>query len=216
MGIEVISFDIDGTLVDPEYNDLIWHQVIPQLVSDKKRIKFTEALNIVQKEYDRIGKNNLDWYNLNYWIKYFSLDTDDKILLQKYENTIKIYQDAPLILEKLSSDYTLICISSMPFEFITPKIKKIKKYFSSIHSALSEYKCLKNRYTYLKICQKINIEPKKIFHIGDSEYSDFLEAREAGLHSILIDRKKSNNLKKYGRDVITSLIDIPLRIKEYI
>ena len=35
MEIKIISFDIDGTLVHPKYNDLIWHRAIPEMVAKK-------------------------------------------------------------------------------------------------------------------------------------------------------------------------------------
>ena len=55
--LKVISFDVDGTLVDLEYNDLVWFKEIPQLIAHKKKIGFEESLKLVQGEYNKRDGN---------------------------------------------------------------------------------------------------------------------------------------------------------------
>jgi len=64
--VKIVSFDIDGTLVDPEYNDLIWFKEIPQLISKKRQIPFKDAARIALQEYDNLGNHNLNWYDIEY------------------------------------------------------------------------------------------------------------------------------------------------------
>ena len=45
-------------------------------------------------------------------------------------------------------------------------------------------------------------------HVGDSEKSDYLAAKEAGLRTLLIDRYQSGYKVKYYKDVIGSLSDV--------
>ena len=45
--LKIISFDVDGTLVNLEYNDLIWFKEIPELVAKKKKINFEKSLKYV-------------------------------------------------------------------------------------------------------------------------------------------------------------------------
>jgi HAD superfamily hydrolase (TIGR01549 family) len=213
MGLEIISFDVDGTLVDPDFNDLIWQRVIPELVAKKENIDFNTALQKVQREYDIVGEKDNKWYDINYWIEYFHLDVNYKKLLEKYENEIKIFPETYQVLEQLTTSYQLICISSMPREFLQPKLKKIEKFFYSTFSALSDYQQLKNKEVYKKICQEINIPPEKVLHIGDSEKSDYVAAKEAGLNVLLIDRYKKGYNQKYPEKVIINLSDIFKKIK---
>jgi len=208
MGIEIVSFDVDGTLVDPDYNDLIWQRVIPELVAKKENIDFNSSLQRVQREYDFVGKKDNKWYDINYWIEFFRLGVNYKELLEKYENEIKIFPETYQVLEQLADSYHLICVSTMPREFLNPKLKKIENFFHSTFSALSDYKQLKNKEVYQKICQKINILPDKVLHIGDSEKSDYLAAKEAGLKSLLIDRYQLGYQQKYHNDVIKSLSEV--------
>jgi len=208
MGIEIVSFDVDGTLVDPDYNDLIWQKVIPELVAKKENIDFDSSLKRVQREYDRVGDKNNKWYDINYWIGFFRLGVNYKELLEKYEKEIKIFPETCQVLEQLADSYQLICVSTMPREFLKPKLKKIENFFHSTFSALSDYQQLKNKEVYQKICQKINVLPDKMLHIGDSEKSDYLAAKEAGLKSLLIDRYQLGYQQKYHNDVIKNLSEV--------
>jgi len=58
-GIKVVSFDLDGTLVEPEYNEWVWSVGIPQLFAEKRGIPFDEAKEIVEEEYRKVGDRSL-------------------------------------------------------------------------------------------------------------------------------------------------------------
>jgi putative hydrolase of the HAD superfamily len=71
--IKVISFDLDGTLFDNRFVDSVWLEEIPRLYSVKKRVPIDDARKAVKGEYDKVGKERLEWYDLNYWIRKFDL-----------------------------------------------------------------------------------------------------------------------------------------------
>jgi FMN phosphatase YigB (HAD superfamily) len=50
-------------------------------------------------------------------------------------------------------------------------------------------------------------------HIGDSEKSDYIAAKEAGLNVLLIDRYKKGYHQRYSDEVIVNLSDIFKKIK---
>ncbi|MDD2352756.1 MAG: HAD family hydrolase [Candidatus Caldatribacteriota bacterium] len=212
MGIEIISFDVDGTLVDPDFNDLIWQKALPELVAEKQNIDFETALKMVQKEYDLVGDNNINWYDIRYWIEFYKLDLDYRELFRIYESEIKIYPEVHTVLEQLTEKYQLICISSMPREFLKPKIKDLKKYFQSVFSALTDFTQLKNETVYKEICERLDISPERVLHIGDSEKTDYLAAKKAGLNTLLIDRYQMDFQKKYPDNIINSLSEIFAKI----
>jgi len=213
MEIKIISFDIDGTLVHPKYNDLIWHRAIPEMVAKKNSLNFNKASNLVQKEYDRIGEKDYRWYDIKFWIQFFQLDIDYKELLKKYEKEIIIFSDVHSTLEQLFKRYRLISITSMPREFMDIKLKSIKKYFQETFSTLSEYKELKNRDTYCHISHKLKTNPQQILHIGDHEQLDYIAARKAGWKVLLIDRFYTTGLQeKYPDSVLHTLTELLNRI----
>jgi len=212
MEIKIISFDIDGTLVDSDYNDLIWHKAISEMVAEKNGLNFEEAAAKVKKEYDRVGEDDYRWYDIKYWISFFQLAIGYQELLQKYEQNIIIFSDVVPTLEQLCRKYQIISITSMPWEFMNIKLKRIKKYFQENFSTLSEYKELKNKDAFFQISRKLRVNPEQILHIGDHEKQDFFAAREAGWKALLIDRFYTGLQEKYPDSVINTLTELPDRL----
>ncbi len=199
--LKIISFDVDGTLVDLEYNDLIWFKEIPELVAKKKKISFERSLKYVYEEYAKLGECNLNWYDINYWISYFDLEISPNKIFEKYESQVKIYPEVIPLLEELKKNFILIVITAMPREFLVPKMKKLEKYFKFSFSALSDFKELKNSEIYSKISKALKVHPEQILHIGDHWEFDYLAAQKAGMNVIYLDR---SNTKK-GKYIINSL-----------
>ena len=80
--IKVISFDLDGTLMKSTYADLVWLEGLPKIFAKEKKIDFLIAKNYLQQEYDKVGDNKEEWYDLEYWFKRFNLTSDWKHLLK--------------------------------------------------------------------------------------------------------------------------------------
>jgi len=210
--LKIISFDVDGTLVDLEYNDLIWFKEIPELVAKKKKISFEKSLKFVHEEYAKLGEHNINWYDINYWISYFGIEISPDKIFEKYEPQVKIYPEVISLLEELKKKYILIVITAMPREFLIPKMKNLEKYFKFSFSALSDFKELKNSEIYSKISKALKVPPKQILHIGDHWEFDYLAARKAGMNVIYLDR---SNIKK-GKFIINSLGEAKKIIDDYI
>ncbi len=209
-GLRFISFDLDGTLVDLEYNDLIWFKEIPELVAQKKQISFNESRQWVKEEYNKLGEHNLDWYDIKYWISYFGLEVSYQTILNKYASEVKIFADVFPTLDELKKDFELIIITAMPREFLTPKIKKLENYFSLTFSALTDFKKLKSSTVYSKISTILKVDPEQILHIGDHWEFDYCSARQAGLQALYLDRSKTRKEK----EVIYNLEEIKIKIKD--
>ena len=210
--LRIISFDVDGTLVDLEYNDLIWFKEIPELVAKKKKISFEKSLKFVHEEYAKLGEHNINWYDINYWISYFGIEISPDKIFEKYEPQVKIYPEVISLLEELKKKYILIVITAMPREFLIPKMKNLEKYFKFSFSALSDFKELKNSEIYSKISKALKVPPKQILHIGDHWEFDYLAARKAGMNAIYLDR---SNIKK-RKFIINSLGEAKKIIDDYI
>jgi putative hydrolase of the HAD superfamily len=210
--LKIISFDVDGTLVDLEYNDLIWFKEIPELVAKKKKISFEKSLKLVHEEYTKLGEHDLNWYDINYWISYFGIEISPNKIFEKYEPQVKIYTEVIPLLEELKKNFILIVITAMPREFLVPKMKNLEKYFKFSFSALSDFKELKNSEIYSKISKAIKVHPKQILHVGDHWEFDYLAAQKAGMNAIYLDR---SNTKK-GKFIIHNLGEVKKIIEDHI
>ena len=204
--IGVVSFDVDGTLVPMEFNNLIWMEELPALIGKKKGMSFEEAQSYTIAEYEKVGEGDLRWYELSYWIELFDLDTSFEAILSKYESKIEMFPDVIPTLERLENRFTLILTTAMPREFLDVKIRKIKRFFDFDFSVISDFKQLKTPESYLTICRTLEIMPSELLHIGDQWKFDYLSPKEAGANAIFLDREK----KKTGDSVIHDLRELEL------
>ena len=201
---KTISFDVDGTLVDAEFNDLVWLEEIPRLYAEKEGIDFEEAYRFILGEYEKVGENDLRWYDMSYWLRTFGLKKTYKEILQKYEGKIDIYPDVRATLEALKGSFPMIVVTVMPREFLDVKLKKLDGYFYATFSTISDFKGLKTSDVYREICLRLNIALDELLHVGDSWEMDYIEPRKAGANALYIDRAG----KKEGDGVIRSLEEL--------
>lgn len=202
--IKMLSFDMDGTLVDADFNDLVWLEEIPRMYAQKEGIDFQKGYGFVLKEYEKVGENDLRWYDMNYWLKHFGLNTTYREILQKYADKIKIYPEVKKTLEILKEEFPMVLITVMPREFLEVKLEKLDGYFLRTFSTISDFKSVKTAPVYREICRMLNIKENELLHIGDSWEGDYLIPTEAGIRALCLDRTG----KREGNDIIRSLEEI--------
>jgi len=209
--IKVISFDLDGTLVEPEFNEWVWGVGIPRLLAEKRGVSFDEAKEIVEEEYRKVGDGSLQWYDIKYWFNFFQLNGHWKPLLNRFSHKIKTYPEVSKVLQDLSSHYRLIIISNATREFIDVEVEmtELRRYFSRIFSATSDFGQIKKTAEfYGRICQLLGISFHEILHVGDHWEFDYLVPKGRGIKVLHIDRSWSRS----GDGVIRSLEEVGERL----
>jgi HAD superfamily hydrolase (TIGR01549 family) len=190
--IKVISFDVEGTLATFDFSQTIWHEAIPALYARKEGIELDRAKEIAAKEYDKVGDQRLEWYDINYWFGYFQLGSPQP-MLESYQDRVRYYPEVVKVLSSLSGRYRLIVASGTPLELLNPLLKDIRLHFTHIFSSISHYRQLKTPEFYLAMCNATGIEPGQVVHVGDSWQFDFLNSRQVGIHAFHLDRSGSND-----------------------
>jgi len=210
---KVISFDMDGTLVNPEFTDWVWLHGIPTLYAEKVGLPFEEAKAFVVKEYLKVGEGAIEWYEIKYWVQFFRLKESWKALMGRYVNKINIYPDVHHILERLKDRFQLVLTSNAGREFIAVEMEAtgLVGYFDRIFSATSDFGEVKKTVGfYQRICQILEARPQEIVHVGDHYEFDYLVPRTLGIHAFYLDRSGEQN----GEFVISDLRDIEERLLE--
>ncbi len=209
--IKVVSFDLDGTLVELEFSEWVWSVGIPQLFAEKRGIPFDEAKEIVEEEYRKVGDRSLQWYDIKYWFNFFQLNGHWKSLLNRFSHKIKTYPEVPKVLQDLSPNYRLIIISNAAREFIDIEVEvtELRRYFSRIFSATSDFGQIKKTAEfYGGICQLLGISFQEIVHVGDHWEFDYLVPKALGIKGLYVDRSWSRS----GDDVIRNLEEVGERL----
>jgi HAD superfamily hydrolase (TIGR01549 family) len=188
----VVSFDLDGTITDGSFADSVWLEGIPRYYAEKEEISVEEAKTEVKKQYDEMGKTKLEWYDPNFWIKKFDLDISPKEVLDSFKNKIRIFPEAPKILQDLKKKgLRLIVISNAHREFVDLQLTetRIAKYFDHVFSASSDFGLIKNTaIPFKKACDVCNITSNDMVHVGDDFCFDYETPKKLGIHAFYLDR----------------------------
>ncbi|MEM0058657.1 MAG: HAD family hydrolase [Candidatus Bathyarchaeia archaeon] len=188
--IRVVSFDLEGTLVDMTFSDLVWNEGLPRLYALKAGLGFDEAKRVVLGEYARIGEDRVEWYDISYWFRRFDLPGDPQRLVASYRSYVRVYPDAVEALGELSRKYRLIMITNSNRLFVDILAQPIIHYFDRVFSTTSEFGLLKrNPETYRKVCEVMGVAPFEIVHVGDRLHDDFESPRSVGISAYLLDRQ---------------------------
>lgn len=202
--IKIISFDVDGTLVDYQYADLVWCEGVPRLYAQKNKISFEDAKKFVMNEYMKVGERRIEWYDIRYWFRYFGLEGWQN-LLKDYEDRVRIYSDVEESLEKLSKKFKLVIASNAAREFIEVTTKSLRKYFSALFSSTTDFGLVKKTPKfYLKLLEKLRIEKEELLHVGDHYEFDYLVPKRLRIRAFYVDRNGSRE----GENVIRSLKEL--------
>ena len=206
----IISFDLDGTLVDKRYVDYLWEELIPKLYAEKYGLEFQDAKRRVRREYDLLGPHRIEWYLVDYWLKYFKLDKSKEELFDEIRHMIKPYSEVKhTLLELKRRGYRIIIATCAVRDFINlvmSQIPWLRELVSRVYSSTSDFKLTgKPKEFYVRITKIEGVKAKDIVHVGDDIEMDYIEPLKAGLKAYLIDR---NDKYKHVKNRIRSLDEL--------
>jgi len=190
--IKIVSFDVEGTLVTTDFSYAIWFEAIPKRYAARYGISLELAKQAVRKEYEKIGDQRVEWYDINYWFQKFDLGSYETAMAE-YQGKVQYYPEVMQVLSFLSNSYKLIATSGSPHEFLEHLLQDIRHYFHRVFSSISDYKQTKTTDFYNRLCTELDIPPEQILHVGDNWQFDFLNAKETGIRVFFLDRNCTDN-----------------------
>ncbi|MDR2018180.1 MAG: HAD family hydrolase [Syntrophobacterales bacterium] len=183
---KIFSFDLDGTLVDGIYGDMVWNHGLPEVFARRYDISLEEAKTLTQKEYGTVGDGKLEWYDIDYWLERFDLPVSSGELLNRYEPYISLLPFVREVLETLQENYILVIASNAARIFVEKEVSHtdIGRHFSTIVSATSDYKIVKKGDSfYTRLLNDLGVSPHEIIHVGDHRIFDFEAPSRLGIES---------------------------------
>ena len=201
-----ISFDLDGTLVDNEFTDLVWHWGIPELYAQREGVALFQARERVLQEYQKVGDRALEWYDIGYWFRYLDLPGGWEGLLEQYAHRVQVYPEVHEVLSRLQEDYSLIVLSNGAREFIEVEMREggLAGYFERIISATSDFGLVKKTPVfYRRVCDMLGVQPHELVHVGDHWEFDYQVPREVGIAAFFLGRDGERSGPNVIRDLRT-------------
>ncbi|MBI2583446.1 MAG: HAD family hydrolase [Candidatus Aenigmarchaeota archaeon] len=223
MTIKVISFDLDGTIVDFNYNKAFWDEAIPHLYSKRHKISLEEAKKIVFDDYKKLKQpDDARWYTPSFWFQRFDIGSFEDVA-KDLAHHVRLYHDVIPSLKTLSRKFKLVVISNSLKEFVELKLEAegIGRYFSKYYSVLDMFGGFKSPVVYKAILKDLGVGAKAVIHVGDDAEFDYFAARKAGLHAFLLNRgdgpefldTNATNRKVPPGNIIRNLNDLKKRVE---
>lgn len=212
--IKVVSFDLDGTLTKQGFADRFWLEALPFVYAREKNVSVSEAKKLLFREYDRVGKESLEWYDPSYWFKRFDISYSWRKLIFDCRNTIEAYPDVLPTLEKLAGRFKLIILSNAKKEFIDVQLQEtgLNRFFTHVFSSVSDFGMIKrNVEVYRRVCSILSVDEEEMVHVGDDLVFDYETPRSVGIKAFYLDREKRVD----GENVIYSLNSLPPLLSRY-
>ena len=189
---KVVSFDLDGTITDSWFVDSVWLEGMPHVYALQKGISLESARKEVKRQYDKIGRERLEWYNLQHWIDRFQLNVSPAELLHRYENRIRVFPEVPHILEEIRSrNFRQIILSNARREFVDLELEKtnLSPFFDHVFSSTSDFGLIKKSVdVFRKVCEVCGVSPQDMVHVGDDLVFDFQVPTQLGTNAFFLDR----------------------------
>ncbi|MFQ6053153.1 MAG: HAD family hydrolase [Candidatus Bathyarchaeia archaeon] len=208
--IEVVSFDMEGTLVDHRFSNLIWETDIPRLYAEQRGISLGAAREHVLGEYRKVGDERPEWYDVTYWFRRLGLAGDWRELLEQRRDTCRDYPEARGVLERLRDGYVLIVTSNTIREFLEVQLRGLAGFFAHVFSAPSDFGEVKRSADfYRRICRLVGVEPEAMAHVGDHHMFDYEAPRQLGIQAYFLDRSGEAE----GDRVVHDLVEFEHRVR---
>lgn len=202
--IKVISFDLDGTLIDWTFAESLWFDGISRLYAERWGLNPEKARQEITRRYDKVGMGRLEWYDIKYWWKEFGLSGSCMDLVEQCRSNVRTYPEVHEVLEKLHRRFKLMVITNGARELAEVEIEQVglKDYIDWMFSATSDFGLVKKTGEfYSKVLKAVGVSPAEVAHVGDNWIFDYLAPREAGIKAFFLDRDGKQSGEFVVRDL---------------
>jgi HAD superfamily hydrolase (TIGR01493 family) len=204
MSISTISFDMNGTITQGRFVDLVWGEGVPTLYARSRGISLEEAKEFVLGEYAKVGEQRTDWYDIRYWFRQFGLGENWTSLLMTFRNDVAPFPEAVEVLEEMGKEYRLVVTSNASRDFMDIELAAagLDGYFSNLFSCTSDFgEVKKTPEVYAQVCQALSISPEEMAHVGDHHLFDFVAPSQLGIRAFHLDRTATTDGDFVVRDL---------------
>ena len=182
--VSVVFLDMDGTLLDLNFDNYFWHEYVPLRFSQKHNINLDQAKQNLQSRY-KSKAGTLDWYCTDYWTK--ELDLEIALLKQEISHRIQIFPKVKQFLGRLKKiNKRVLLVTNAHRDSITIKMDflQLESYFDKIISS-HDYGYPKEDISFWdKLMECEPYEPERTLFIDDN--TDVLSAaKESGIQYLI-------------------------------
>ncbi len=97
-GIDTVFLDMDGTLLDLNFDTHFWSEHVPRRYAEKHAITLEQAKAQLYPRFDAVV-GTMDWYCIDYWTQQLGLDI--ALLKEEVEHLIAVHPLVPEFLQRV-------------------------------------------------------------------------------------------------------------------
>ena len=192
-GIDDVLLDMDGTLLDRHFDNMLFEEALPQRYAARYALSFEEARRSLLDMY-RSVEGQLEWTDLDYWTKRIGIDV--VALHRELDYLIDFLPDAKdflLRLREAGKRITILTNAHRAGVEIKTAKTGLDQYVDRIVDAF-EVGYLKMRPPYWPTCQRlVKFDPGRSLYIDDDEQC-LAAAQQFGVGCIFHRSKSSSQL----------------------
>jgi putative hydrolase of the HAD superfamily len=204
MPITTVSFDMNGTITQGRFVDLVWGEGVPGLYARSRGIPLDRAKEVVFRAYSEVGEQRTDWYDIRYWFKRFGLGDGWNAMLMNFRGEVAPFPEAPEVLEQMGREYRLVVTSNASRDFMDIELAAagLDGYFTHLFSCTSDFgEVKKTPEVYARVCQALSISPEEMAHVGDHPLFDYTAPTQLGITAFHLDRSATTDGEFVVRDL---------------
>jgi len=183
--IKLIFFDFDGTLCPISGDHILFEKEFIEFL--KKKYSLDEITKKKRKEIKETMSHE-EWENLKrearkLWMKTFEIPSEIKDSLTKLKNNFRL-----IIFSVASKKYIHEILENNNLDHLI---------FDKIYSTRDDFEgeLSKEPWMFKEIAKREGLETSECAHIGDQEYNDYLNSKEAGFRAFLVDNGQPKPVK---------------------
>ena len=192
--IDSILLDLDGTLLDLNFDLHFWLEYLPQVYSEKKNISHQQAQDILLLMLNA-EKGKLNWYCIDFWQE--KLDLDIMKLKNNISHLIKVHPNVKRFLTLARKhDKRIYLITNAHRKTIKLKmsVTQLQDYFDGIVSSHDFGVAKQEQAFWHKLSELINLDKNRAIFFDDS--LDVLKsAFEFNIKHVVAISKPSSKIK---------------------
>lgn len=183
--IEVVSFDVQGTLTDSSYSDHFWFEILPREYARFHSLGFKAAGDILKQQFARMGRYDRCYYDVEYWLDTLESACPLEQLLGEEGCQPSFLPGAVEMLKRVSPAFYTIALSSTTRSFLILELGGINDQLDMTLSTLNDLEIPgKPPEAFARVARDLGVSPAVCLHVGDDPLMDIEHACEAGWEAI--------------------------------
>lgn len=122
--IDTVFLDMDGTLLDLNFDNYFWLQHVPQRYAEKYQLPLSEAQEEIARR-TRSVEGTIDWYCLDYWTRELGLDIP--LLKEEVDHLIAVHPHVTEFLDAVrAAGKRVLLVTNAHMKSLSLKMEKTR------------------------------------------------------------------------------------------